>query len=163
MISTWEAASHHLETFLKTYFLGGSVVKNPPANTGAAGDGFSLSVRMSPWRWNWQPTSVFLPGESHGQRSLASYSPWGHNKLNMTEWLEHAHRDIFDCHPGCVFLAWNNGGCHQTACCAQKQLLAAQNCPAQNVNSAKDEKPSSCRKEGVILSGQAIWYNYWWD
>ena len=25
----------------------------------------------------WQPTPVFLPGESHGQRSLASYSPWG--------------------------------------------------------------------------------------
>ena len=26
----------------------------------------------------WQPTPVFLPGESHGQRSLAGYSPWGH-------------------------------------------------------------------------------------
>ena len=30
-----------------------------------------------PWRRAWQPTPVFLPGESHGQRSLASYSPWG--------------------------------------------------------------------------------------
>ena len=30
----------------------------------------------SPWRWGWQPTPVFLPGESHGQRSLVSYSPW---------------------------------------------------------------------------------------
>ena len=26
----------------------------------------------------WQPTPVFLPGEFHGQRSLAGYSPWGH-------------------------------------------------------------------------------------
>ena len=30
-----------------------------------------------PWRRKWQPTPVFLPGESHGQRSLAGYSPWG--------------------------------------------------------------------------------------
>ena len=30
-----------------------------------------------PWRREWEPTPVFLPGESHGQRSLAGYSPWG--------------------------------------------------------------------------------------
>ena len=30
-----------------------------------------------PWRRKWQPTPVFLPGESHGQRSLVGYSPWG--------------------------------------------------------------------------------------
>ena len=29
-----------------------------------------------PWRRKWQPTPVFLPGESHGQRSLVGYSPW---------------------------------------------------------------------------------------
>ena len=34
--------------------------------------------REDPWRRKWQPTSVFLPGKSHGQRSLAGYSPWGH-------------------------------------------------------------------------------------
>ena len=34
-------------------------------------------VRKIPWRKKWQPTPVFLPGESHGQRSLAGYSPWG--------------------------------------------------------------------------------------
>ena len=33
----------------------------------------------------WQPTPVFLPGESHGQRSLAGNSPWGHKKLDTTE------------------------------------------------------------------------------
>ena len=38
----------------------------------------------------WQPTPVFLPGESHGQRGLAGYSPWGHNELEMTERLIHA-------------------------------------------------------------------------
>ena len=34
-----------------------------------------------------QPTPVFLPGEFHGQRSLAGYSPWGHKELDMTEQL----------------------------------------------------------------------------
>ena len=33
----------------------------------------------------WQPTPVFLPGESHGQRSLVGYSPQGRKELNMTE------------------------------------------------------------------------------
>ena len=32
-------------------------------------------------RRKWQATPVFLPGKSHGQRSLAGYSPWGHNRL----------------------------------------------------------------------------------
>ena len=30
-----------------------------------------------PWRRKWQPTPVFLPGESHGWRNLVGYSPWG--------------------------------------------------------------------------------------
>ena len=33
----------------------------------------------------WQPTPVFLPGESHGQKSLAGYSPWSHKELDTTE------------------------------------------------------------------------------
>ena len=36
-----------------------------------------IAVYHSPWRREWQPTPVFLPGESHGQRSLAGYSSWG--------------------------------------------------------------------------------------
>ena len=38
-----------------------------------------------PLEEGWQPTPVFLPGESHGQRSLASYSPWGCKESDMTE------------------------------------------------------------------------------
>ena len=38
-----------------------------------------------PLEKEWQPTPVFLPGEFHGQRSLAGYSPWGHRELNTTE------------------------------------------------------------------------------
>ena len=35
-----------------------------------------------PWRRKWHPTPVFLPGKSHGQRSLVGYSPWGHTELD---------------------------------------------------------------------------------
>ena len=38
-----------------------------------------------PWRRAWQPTPVFLPGESHGQRSLSGYSPWGRKELDTIE------------------------------------------------------------------------------
>ena len=51
--------------------------------------GLDLCVRMIPWRRKWQSTPVFLPGESHGQRSLAGYSPWGHKELDTVEWLTH--------------------------------------------------------------------------
>ena len=40
-----------------------------------------------PWRRQWQPTPVFLPGKFHGQRSLVDYSLWGCKELDMTEWL----------------------------------------------------------------------------
>ena len=41
---------------------------------------FDLWVGTIPWRRKWQPTPVFLPGESHGQRSLAGYSAGGHRR-----------------------------------------------------------------------------------
>ena len=46
---------------------------------------FDPWVGKIPWRRAWQPTPVFLPGESHGQRSLAGYSPWGHKESDTTE------------------------------------------------------------------------------
>ena len=48
---------------------------------------FNPYVGKSPWRRKWQPTPVFLPGEFHGQRSLAGYSPQGHKVLDVTEQL----------------------------------------------------------------------------
>ena len=41
---------------------------------------FSPWVGKISWRRKWQPTPVFLPGKSHGQRSLVGYSPWGCTK-----------------------------------------------------------------------------------
>ena len=55
-------------------------------------DQFDPWVRKMPWRRKWQPTSVFLPGKSHGQRSLGVYSPWGCIESDMTERLSvHTH------------------------------------------------------------------------
>ena len=52
------------------------VVKNLSANAGdAGGKGFNPWVGKIPWSKKWQPAPVFLPGESHGQRSLAGYRP----------------------------------------------------------------------------------------
>ena len=42
-----------------------------------------------PWRREWQPTPVFLPGEYYEQRSLVGYSPWGQEELDTTERLTH--------------------------------------------------------------------------
>ena len=61
--------------------------KDLPANTRDTGDGG--------WRRKVHPTSVSLTGKSHGQRSLESYSPWGHNsESDTTERLRTAHKKI---------------------------------------------------------------------
>ena len=60
--------------------------KNPPANAGGAGDPGSIpGLGSFLWRRKWQPTPVFLPGESHGQRNLADYRPRGRKELDRTE------------------------------------------------------------------------------
>ena len=46
--------------------------------------GFDPCVGKIPGRRKWQPTPVFLPGKSHGQRSLVSHSPWFHQELDTT-------------------------------------------------------------------------------
>ena len=48
---------------------------------------FSPWIGKIPWRRRWQPTPVFLPGKSHGQRTLVGYSPWGCTDLGTTEQL----------------------------------------------------------------------------
>ena len=57
--------------------------------------GFDPWVGKIPWRRKWQPTPVFLPGESHGRRSLVGYSPQGHKQSDTTERLHfHFHRSL---------------------------------------------------------------------
>ena len=62
------------------------MVKNLPANAGDVKRcGFDPWFGTIPWRRKWHSIPVCLPEESHGQRSLAGYSPWGGKQLDMTE------------------------------------------------------------------------------
>ena len=61
------------------------VVKNPPAKAGDKRHGFNPWVGSIPWKSAWQPTLIFLPRESHGQRTLVGYRPQGCKELATTE------------------------------------------------------------------------------
>ena len=63
------------------------MLKNPHAMQ-------EMGVRSLGWEdplqeGKWKPTLVFLPGESHGQRSLVGYSPWGLKEWHTAEATEH--------------------------------------------------------------------------
>ena len=58
----------------------GSGVKNLPANAGDSGDRVPSLGKEDPWRRKWQPTPIFMPGKSHGQRSLMGYKIHGVTK-----------------------------------------------------------------------------------
>ena len=67
------------------------VVKKPPASVGNMRPRFDPWVRKMPWRRRWQPTPVFMPGESHGQRGLADYRPRGRTVGHDRSSLAHTH------------------------------------------------------------------------
>ena len=66
-------------------FPGGSDGKESACNTGDPGSIPELGWPSGEGNGNPQPTPVILPGESHGQRSLVGYTPWGRKELDMTE------------------------------------------------------------------------------
>ena len=71
---------------------GGSVVKNPPASAGDARDMGSLpGSGISPGGGSGNPLQLFLPGKSHGQRSLVGYSSWDHKESDTTKQLNTQH------------------------------------------------------------------------
>ena len=75
-------------TYENTYlfFLASQValgIKNLHANAGDMGS--NPWVGRTPWRRKWQPSPVFLPGESQGHRSLTGYVPMGHKESDMTK------------------------------------------------------------------------------
>ena len=69
-------------------------------------------VGKIPWRRTWQPTPVFLPGESHEQRSLAGYSSWGYKELDITEqfWHKQVAKETQDSSssPVCLLSLWED-------------------------------------------------------
>ena len=66
-------------------FLGGSVVKNLPVMQETQEMQVQSLGQEDPLEEVWQPTPVFLPGESHGQRSLEGYGLQGHEESDMTD------------------------------------------------------------------------------
>ena len=81
-------------------FPGSPVVRTSPSNAGGVSSipGWGAKNPQAlgpkhkieaPWRRKWQPTLVFLSEKSHGQRSLAGYSPWGPKESDTTEPLTH--------------------------------------------------------------------------
>ena len=80
------------------------------------------NLKNKTWRRKWQPTPVFLPGESHGQRSLAGYIPWGHksrkrlsDKTTLLEGLRvrlHGVASLGDLETPAFSLAQLQGGTH---------------------------------------------------
>ena len=64
-------------------FPGGSAVKDPPAMREPQETRVQSLCPNIPWRRKWQPTPIFLPGKSHGQRSLVGL--WGRKESDMTE------------------------------------------------------------------------------
>ena len=62
------------------------MIKNPSANAGGARDVCLIpGLGRCPGGGHGNPLQHFWPGESHGYRSLAAYSPWGYKESNMTE------------------------------------------------------------------------------
>ena len=79
-------------------FPGGSDSKESACN---ARDQVRSLGQEDPWRREWQPTLVFLPGELHGQRSLVDYSPVGHKESDTPEQLTHIHTYTL-----CSYVLW---------------------------------------------------------
>ena len=82
----------HVDMTLPPCFQGPAVTTGTSGcNAGDARDEGSIpGWGRSPWRRAWQPTPIFLSGDSHGQRSLAGYSPWGRKESDTTEATERA-------------------------------------------------------------------------
>ena len=98
---------------------------------------FSPWVRKISRRREWQSTSVFLPGEYHGLRSLASYSPWGHKESDKTERLTckgkreycltqvlgESWRDNYNCHLKLFLYQTSRLFCVQQRSCIQTPII----------------------------------------
>ena len=91
-LSKEKVFSHRMEKSKNFILEMASLAQTVKASVCNAGDlgsipGFDSWVRKIPWRRKWQPTPIFLPGKSHGWRSLVGYSPWGHKESDTTERL----------------------------------------------------------------------------
>ena len=102
-------------------------VKNPPAMQVMQEMQVQTLGWENPLEEAWQPTPVFLPGESHGQRSLVGSSPYGHKELDTTEVTEPASMHALINHLRILlnFRSWfsSSGAVFKTRCHMVPMLL----------------------------------------
>ena len=91
--------------------------------------GFNPRVGKIPWRRQRQPTPVLLPGKSHGQRSLAGYSPWGCKESDTTE-----HTCKLSLYSLSVAISWNSAW----------SIVATQKLPVGWIMNEKEQKTPKC-------------------
>ena len=77
-------------------------------------------VGKKPWRRKCQPIPVFLPGKSHGQRSLVGYSPWGHKRLGHDLTKHQQQLFLFNSFPGAA--SGKEPTCQCTRCKREMQV-----------------------------------------
>ena len=98
-------------------------------------------VENIPWSRKWLPTTVFLPKEFHGQRSLAGYSPWGHKELDTTELLTHTHVLYGKWHLSSVFLEpYNNNQTQSRVDYIEKTIPIGRTFPLQSTSQSKSNR-----------------------
>ena len=90
-LKNWEIWEMKISNIIHKLKLCGAVVESTCQRRKLRRCGSDSWVWRILWSRKWQPTPGFFPGESHGQRSLAGYSPWGQTELDMTEQLSTAH------------------------------------------------------------------------
>ena len=107
-------------------FLGGSDGKESTCNERL---GFHPWVGKIPWRRAWQPTPVFFPGESHGQRSLVGYSPWDCKESDTAERLTYNKLHVFEM---CTLMSFDTSiYTHQTITTVKKITYLGSCLPVQ--------------------------------
>ena len=77
----WPIAFQSFYVFLHSWHYSSQVAQWLRVRLPSRRHRFNPWVGTIPWRRKWQPTPVFLPGKSHGQRSLTDHSPWGHKGI----------------------------------------------------------------------------------
>ena len=102
---------------------------------------FDPWVRKIPWRREWHPTPVLLPGESHGESSLVGFSPWGHSESDRAKRLT-----LYPCvtWEGFLHLAWGR----ESATAAPLSCVlhvGALHTPARHEGEARTFRPCSAQ------------------
>ena len=115
--------------------------------------GFESWVGKIPWRKKWQPIPVFLPGESHGQRSLAGCSPWCQSWTRLsTQACAHTHENMTEHTSMCAHMK-----------CVHMKCVVVQDFPAgPGVNNLPSNAGMGVWSLVSELKSHMLWGKYVW-